>query len=131
MRIKKLSDGDFLVHIDCDLRSIAERKMFVPVGKDGTPQRPELLPIVVKLGRAKRMVEMILKGECESRKDLGDKYGMNRAKISRIMNAAFLSPEIVSRVVAGRIPIPKVQSLIEKINVIPLWADQHRFLGIE
>ena len=131
MRIKKLEDGDFLVHIDCDLRSLSERKMFVPVGKDGVPQRPEILPIVVKLARARKMVEMMAKGECDSRKDISDKYGMNRATVSRTISAAFLSPEIVSRVISGRIPIPKVQSLIEKLNVIPLWADHHRFLGIE
>ena len=42
MQIQRLDDGDFLIHIDCDLRSVAERKMFIAKDEDGNAIVPEV-----------------------------------------------------------------------------------------
>lgn len=131
MKIKKMPGGDFLVHIDADLRSLAERKMFVAIGEDGAPQHPEMVPILVKLGRANKMLEMLASGTYADRKDMSDCLGMDRRTVARTVNAAFLSPVIVERIVSGQLPPQRVQPIIDKMNTMLLWADQHRALGIE
>ena len=60
MTIRKLNDGSFIVHYPCDLRMINERKNFVKVDGMGRPKNPEEVPIIVKLGRAYRMSELML-----------------------------------------------------------------------
>ena len=131
MRIKRLQDGDFLVHIDCDLRSIADRRMFVSVDKNGMPMHPELMPTIVKMGRAHKMVEMLASGTYATMKDMAECLDMSSSTIGRIVPAAFLSPEIVHRLIAGKLPSAKVHQLIEKVSAMPLWSDQHAFLGID
>lgn len=131
MRIERLDDGDFLCHLDCDLRNIAERRLFVTVDKKGMPLHPEMMPLVVKLARGQKMLSMLTSGQFKSREELADSLGFSRSTAAKLVAAAFLSPEIVRRVVKGTLPSNRVQQLLEKINSVPLWADQHAFLGIE
>ena len=131
MRIQRLDDGDFLVHIDCDLRTISERRLFVTVDKNGMPLHPEAMPLVVKIARAQKMLEMLMSGQFKSREEIAESLGFSRSTAAKIVSVAFLSPEIVRRVVKGTLPTNRVQKLLERINNVPLWADQHAFLGIE
>ena len=131
MRIQRLDDGDFLVHIDCDLRTISERRLFVTVDKNGMPLHPEVMPLVVKIARAQKMLEMLMSGQFKSREEIAESLGFSRSTAAKIVSVAFLSPEIVRRVVKGTLPTNRVQKLLERINNVPLWADQHAFLGIE
>ena len=130
MKITRLEDGDFLVHIDCDLRSLAERKRFVAVDSNGVPPHPEAVPIIVRLARARKMVEMLISGTYSCRQELGDVFGMSQSRISRITRTAFLSPIIVEKVIRGQIPASKVAALADRLSTMPLWADQHKALGI-
>lgn len=131
MRISKLDNGDFLVHIACDLRSLAERKRFVAVDAFGMPNHPEAVPIIVRIARARKMVEMLASGTYTCCQDLGDAFGMSQSRISRITRTAFLSPIIVEKVVTGKLPAAKVAALADKLSTLPLWADQHKALGID
>ena len=131
MRIQRLDDGDFLVHIDCDLRTISERRLFVTVDKNGMPLHPEVMPLVVKIARAQKMLEMLMSGQFKSREEIAESLGFSRSTAAKIVSVAFLSPEIVRRVVKGTLPTNRVQKLLERINNVPLWADQQAFLGIE
>ena len=56
---------------------------------------------------------------------------MPKQMISRITRSAFLSPVIVEKVITGQIPAQKVSLLADKLISLPLWADQHRLLGID
>lgn len=75
MTIRKLSDGSFVVHYPCDLRMINERKSFVKLDGMGRPKNPEEVPIIVKLGRAYRMSELMLSGTYKSRQEVADALG--------------------------------------------------------
>ena len=56
---------------------------------------------------------------------------MPKQMISRITRSAFLSPVIVEKVITGQILAQKVSLLADKLIALPLWADQHRLLGID
>ena len=131
MTIRKLNDGSFIVHYPCDLRMINERKNFVKVDGMGRPKNPEEVPIIVKLGRAYRMSELMLSGTYKSRQEVADALGVSVSLVSRILNCAFVSPVIVEKVLHGEISAAKVMNLVEKVHTLPFWSDQHRFLGIE
>ena len=97
MQIQRLDDGDFLIHIDCDLRSVAERKMFIAKDEDGNLVNPENVPIIVRLARARKMIEMLSSGTYRNKQEIGDMFGMSQAQVSQLCRSAFLSPVIVKR----------------------------------
>ena len=130
MKIRKLESGDFLVHMDVDLRSLAERKMYVTVGKNGVPQYPDRLPIVVRFARSRKMVEMLCKGAHKTRADLCKVFKMTHGTLSRTLRFAFLSPVIVEKVVTGQLSATLVMAKSEELITHPIWADQHNILGI-
>jgi len=130
MRITKLEDGDFLVHMECDLWSIAERKRFVSVDSYGIPQHPEGVPIIVRIARSRKMVEMLASGTYSCRSQLGEAFGMSQSRISRITRTAFLSPIIIEKVVTGQLSASRVSALADRLSMMPLWSDQHKALGI-
>ena len=55
---------------------------------------------------------------------------MSQSRISRITRTAFLSPIIIEKVITGKIPASKVSALADRLSMMPLWADQHKALGI-
>ena len=67
MTIRRLESGDFLVRVDCDLRSLGEKRMFVATDADGNPKCPEGVPIIVRFGRAQKLLKGILEGMYYSR----------------------------------------------------------------
>ena len=91
MQIQRLDDGDFLIHIDCDLRSVAERKIFIAKDEDGNLVNPENVPIIVRLARARKMIEMLSSGTYKNKQEIGDMFGMSQAQVSRLCRSAFLS----------------------------------------
>ena len=95
------------------------------------PLHPKVMPLVVKIARAQKMMEMLMSGQFKSREEIAESLGFSRSTAAKIVSVAFLSPEIVRRVVKGTLPTNRVQKLLERINNVPLWADQHAFLGIE
>ena len=131
MKIRRLNDGDFLLEIECNLRNVADRKLYVSVGKDGVPLHPEHLPILVKIGRAERMLELLASGKFMSREKLAQHLGMSNSSVSKILPTAFLSPTIVQMAVEGKLVNSRLSLLLERLPNLPLWADQHRFLGID
>ena len=97
----------------------------------GRPKNPVEVPIIVKLGRAYRMSELMLSGTYKSRQEVADALGVSVLLVSRILNCAFVSSVIVEKVLHGEISAAKVMILVEKVHTLSFWFDQHRFLGID
>jgi hypothetical protein len=62
----------------------------------------------------------------------GAEHGLDKADVSRILNLAFMSPKIVSEIVAGRHPIEMtVKSLKASAGKLPVcWNDQAILFGV-
>ena len=102
MQIQRLNDGDFLVHIECDLRLVHERKMFVAKDENGELRNPENVPILVRLGRGRKMIEMLGSGTYHNKKEIAGMFGMSLPNVSRTIRSAFLSPVIVDKLVSAQ-----------------------------
>ena len=131
MTITRLDNGDFLIECPLDLRMLHERKSFVQVDEGGVPKNPEEIPVVVRLGRAHRMVELMLSGTYKSRQEVATALGVSSSLVSRAISCAFISPVIVAKALRGEIATSRLIALAEKVNTMPFWADQHKFIGIE
>ncbi len=70
-------------------------------------------------------------GQYKSQLDIALKYKLDGADISRILNLAFLSPKIISAIIAGKHPVDMaVQSLKMAAAKLPIcWNDQAKQLG--
>ena len=107
MQIQRLNDGDFLVHIECDLRLVHERKMFVAKDENGELRNPESVPSLVRLGRGRKMIEMLGSGTYHNKKEIAGMFGMSLPNVSRTIRSALLSPVIVDKLVSGSIPFTR------------------------
>ena len=130
MRITRLENGEFLIHVDCDLRTIAERKMYVVTDEKGRPKTPELVPIIVRIGRGQKLLEGLLSGTYKTIVEACETLGISKSQGSRIMRYASLSPVIVEGVVSGKLNLDKVNALLDQLLAIPIWTEQHKLLGI-
>ena len=79
----------------------------VKVRKDGNLVNPENVPIIVRLARARKMIEMLSSGTYRNKQEIGDMFGMSQAQVSRLCRSAFLSPVIVEKLVDGTLPLPR------------------------
>ena len=131
MQIRRLANGDIGVHVDCDLRSFAERKMFVATDEKGMPTQPDMVPIIVKFGRGKFILEGILSGTYKSQEHAGQLLQMSVPSVSRLLRMNFLSPFIVEKLISGRLNVSTVMSQIDELIKVPIWSEQHRMVGID
>lgn len=130
LTISRLDDDDFLVHYACDLRSQMDKMQFVKTDHSGKPEAPGEVPTIVRLGRAHAVLDMMISGTYSSRRTVAEAIGSTTATVSRILNYAFISPEIIERFLAGEIPASKVVAIADKVHMMPFWAEQHRHIGI-
>ena len=99
--------------------------------EDGNLVNPENVPIIVRLARARKMIEMLSSGTYKNKQEIGDMFGMSQAQVSRLCRSAFLSPVIVEKLVDGTLPLPRFTAVADKLITLPLWAEQHALLGID
>ena len=131
MQIKRLVDGDILIKVDCDLRPLSERKMFVATDEKGNPQHPEMVPIIVKIGRGQKLLEGILSGTYKTQEHAGQFLQLSSSTASRLIRMTFLSPYIIEKLVTGRLNTNTVMSQIDNLIKVPIWSEQHRMVGID
>lgn len=105
--------------------------MFIAKDEDGNLVNPENVPIIVRLARARKMIEMLSSGTYKNKQEIGDMFGMSQAQVSRLCRSAFLSPVIVEKLVDGTLPLPRFTAVADKLITLPLWAEQHALLGID
>ena len=71
--------------------------MFIAKDEDGNLVNPENVPIIVRLARTRKMIEMLSSGAYRNKQEIGDMFGMSQAQVSRLCRSAFLSRVIVER----------------------------------
>ncbi len=69
-------------------------------------------------------------GKSGSVRDIARRDGVDRADIGRLIRLAFLAPDIVEAILAGRQPVHLTVSRLKRLSDLPLsWPDQRRMLG--
>ena len=87
-----------------------------------------MLTLLVK---ANDWFSRLARGECRSMTDIAQEEGATIPYISRVIQLAFLSPEIQQRIMSGQYP-PELngKQLLKKIPLPLDWAEQAKVLGI-
>ena len=89
---------------------------------------PEPLPRVVRLlALAHRWRDLIDRGEVRDQAEIAALMGITRARVTQIMNLAFLAPEIQERLLDKDTPPPAKlaeEMTLRRLNSLPLWCEQ-------
>jgi hypothetical protein len=105
-----------------------ETKLIIGGQALGEPD-PELIKLIAK---GRDWYAGLKSGRYTSQLEIGTMHGLDKADVSRILNLAFLSPTIVSAIIAGdHPPEMTVQSLKVSAGKLPTdWNDQANLFGV-
>ena len=88
---------------------------------------PKLVQLVADAHRWNRM---LAEGTVASLRELSDLEQLDRSDIGRILNLAYLAPDIVEAILDGRQPQALTVYGLGRISSLPLdWSEQRRVLG--
>ena len=74
--------------------------------------------------------EQIVSGAAESAASLGDRDGVSRPYVSRLIDLSFLAPNIIAAIANGTAPADLSSERLQSIEALPLdWASQRTVLG--
>ena len=125
----QFSDDHLRLVFETELKRYAsEVRLVIPPESDGhTAGRP--VPSLLKaIVRAHDWCEKLMTGKVSGVRALANQTGLNERYVSRILECAFLAPDIVDAILAGRQPSGLT---VRKLwNKLPLdWAEQRKQLG--
>jgi site-specific DNA recombinase len=106
-----------------------EVRLVIPAGTGNQmPTRP-VLPLIKAVARVHRWPEKIMRGEFRSRQLVAQFANVDQRYAGRILQFAFLAPDIVDAIVEGRQPADlTVQKLLRGLPLS--WAEQRKRLGM-
>jgi DNA invertase Pin-like site-specific DNA recombinase/2-hydroxychromene-2-carboxylate isomerase len=103
---------------------------FVIEGPSASPTTPD--PVLLKeIRRAHRCFEALVSGQVRSVAELATVEGISDRYVSSLLPLAFLAPDIVEAIAAGRHP-PELTAhrLIRTVDLPIAWAAQKQLLGL-
>ena len=101
------------------------------LGESAAPARapdPALVRLVVE-ARA-RLADYLDPVRCRGVSDLAEASGIDRADLARMMQLAFLAPDLVERILDGAQPVALTAQRLKRLGELPLdWEAQRRLLA--
>jgi len=86
-------------------------------------------PALVKaIARGRVWFEELASGRARSLQDLAKRDGITRRYIRRLINRAFLSPELVEAILQGRQPVALTATRLSELDLPLEWTEQRRLL---
>jgi len=80
--------------------------------------------------RAHKWFNDLVSGRVNNFAEIASQEGIDKSYVSRVMNLAFLAPDIIESILAGRQPADlNVEKLTKRIDLPLDWAQQHQLLG--
>lgn len=87
-------------------------------------------PLEVRVGKARKWVEMVATGEYESFEHIARSLRTYCAYVDTQARLAFLSPFILEKIASGELSVPSTTKLISD-NWSPIWEVQHKVVGLD
>jgi DNA invertase Pin-like site-specific DNA recombinase len=123
----KGSTIEFTAAVDSKRRGVAN-KIVVP----GLPQQNQASscdPALIKaIARGRAWFDELATGRARSLRDLAERDGISRRYIRRLVDLAFLSPQLVDSILQGRQPIELTATRLTELDLPFDWTEQHRLL---
>jgi hypothetical protein len=105
-----------------------EMRLVLPPDRRGQGQTNLISSLLKALARAHQWYEWIVTGEVSGRRAIAQRLGLNERYVSRVLECAFLAPDIVEAIMDGRQP-PDL-TVARLTGGLPLsWVDQRKQLG--
>lgn len=106
-----------------EMRLIIDNNASAPVRTDP--------PLLKALGRAYRWCDDLCADRVPSVAAIAHRERLDVRYVRRVLQLRFLAPTIVEAIVAGRHPAElSTIALTRRLDLPPLWTEQHRLLGI-
>jgi site-specific DNA recombinase len=87
-------------------------------------------PALIKaIARGHAWFEELATGRSRSLQELAAREGITRRYIRRLVNLAFLSPQLIEAVVQGRQPVELTATRLTELDLPLEWTEQHRLLA--
>jgi site-specific DNA recombinase len=95
---------------------------------DTTPTKVD--PILIRtLARAHAWYDDFVSGRVTTLAEIATRHNIDKGDVSRVVNLAFLAPDIVEDIIAGRQPADLTAQKLLRNTCLPLeWAEQRRAL---
>jgi len=105
-----------------------EARLILENGENSRPANPD--PVLIRaIARAYVWNRKLISGEVKSIRALAKEIGVTKRYISRLLPLAFLAPEIVQMILAGRQPIDLTAEKLTRFPEIPRdWTSQQQVL---
>jgi DNA invertase Pin-like site-specific DNA recombinase len=102
-------------------------RLIVSASVNVSPEHPKL-PLVKAVARARAWYEKVLQGQVSDMRSLAREAGLTERYVSKVFRCAFLAPDIVEAILAGR--QPHDLNFDKLCQNVPLsWAEQREQLG--
>ena len=89
---------------------------------------PHLIKTII---RAHKWFNELLSGQVKNMEEIALREKSSRSNIARILNLAFLAPDITEKIIAGEQPIElNLEKLVKKFTLPLDWTEQNKALGI-
>ncbi len=80
--------------------------------------------------RSRQWFDRIVKGKVASIKEIAREEGFDEGDVSRFMPVAFLAPDIVETILAGKQPLELTAERLKRLRFLPhSWEEQRHLLG--
>ena len=80
--------------------------------------------------RAHKWFNDLATGKVRNMAEIASREGVNKSYVSRVVNLAFLAPDIIETIIEGHQPADLNVEKLTKQTDLPLeWAKQHHILG--
>ena len=80
--------------------------------------------------RAHKWFNDLVSGRVRNMAEIASQEGVDKSYVSRVMNLAFLAPDITESIIAGRQPADlSVEKLTKRIDLPLEWTEQRQILG--
>jgi hypothetical protein len=85
--------------------------------------------MIKTIGFAREWFQDLLSGRAKNIAEIASREGVDRSDINRRLSLAFLSPEILDAIAAGKQPVDlNVEKLIRRVDLPLAWSEQKRLL---
>jgi site-specific DNA recombinase len=87
-------------------------------------------PTLIKaIARGRAWFEELAAGRARSLRELAERDGITRRYVRRLINLAFLSPNLVEAILQGRQPVELTATRLTELDLPLDWTDQRRLLA--
>jgi ParB-like chromosome segregation protein Spo0J len=87
-------------------------------------------PTLIKaIARGRAWFEELAAGRARSLRELAERDGITRRYVRRLVDLAFLSPELVEAILQGRQPVELTATRLTELDLPLDWTDQRSLLA--